>query len=338
MGSTVSGIRKHWAQLAADPEWARRQRRHAAERAERDRLVGERDRAVADAARMTALCRAPASAAGPVLDPRALAALGEPAPAPGPELYLSGEVGYEIVAADLAAQLAQIGGPATVYLSSPGGDAWQGISCYDVLARHAGRVGQVTVVVDALAASAASVLAMGASPGRLLVQPSSMMMVHEAWAFAGGTSADLRDTAVLLDQCSANIAGIYSARTGRPAAEWLAAMKRETWYTADEAVAAGLADSVTGTTAAGDESADDELYAGISAVLLGQLRAAADPDGQRGFHPDGRPVTREERRAAFEAYARAQAARKAASNGRAFNSAHPEVHASEFVRRMFGLD
>jgi ATP-dependent protease ClpP protease subunit len=330
MGIVTSGQQARWDRLSADPV---RRARLAAEAAQ------ERDRRAQ--ARLVREIRTRRADFADSLDlwPAVRDAL---APAAGPVLHLYGEVGWEIRADDLAASLAQLGGQdVTVYLSSPGGEAAGGIDCYSVLARHGG---QVTVVVDALAASAASVIAMGASPGRLLVGPSSLLMVHEAWMFTGGPASELRAAADVCDKMSSNIASIYAARSGLPAAYWLAAMENETWMTSQEAVDEGLADAVVAGAAVspagdGDEELGDSEIAVIANVLRGQLMAMADPGGpQRGFHPDGRPVTREERRAAFEAYARAQAQRKAPGNGRAFNAAHPDADVSPWVKRMFGLD
>src|SRR5260221_5804427 len=69
-----------------------------------------------------------------------------------------------------------------------------------------------------------------------------MMMIHDAFGLCQGDAADMGKMAQRLGDVSDNIAGIYAARSGQPADEWRAAMLRETWYTAEEAVAAGLAD------------------------------------------------------------------------------------------------
>ncbi len=67
-------------------------------------------------------------------------------------------------------------------------------------------------------------------------------MVHDAWGLCVGSAADMLEAADLLDKTSDNIAAIYARRTRLPAWSWRDAMRAETWYTADEAVAAGLAD------------------------------------------------------------------------------------------------
>jgi ATP-dependent protease ClpP protease subunit len=115
------------------------------------------------------------------------------------------------------------------------------VAVYSALRR---RPGTVTVVVDGLAASIATVIAMAASPGQIIISEGSLMMIHTAWADCAGDADELRAMADVLDKASDSIAGIYAARTGLPASAWRSAMASETWYSAREAVAAGLADRV----------------------------------------------------------------------------------------------
>jgi ATP-dependent protease ClpP protease subunit len=78
-----------------------------------------------------------------------------------------------------------------------------------------------------------------------VMQPGSFMMVHEAFGGCVGDAAELAAMSAVLDKISDNIAQIYASRTRRgTAADWRAAMAQESWYTADEAVGAGLADAV----------------------------------------------------------------------------------------------
>ena len=148
---------------------------------------------------------------------------------------------FGITAEQLVSELAQITGDLEVHINSPGGDTFDGIAIMNALRQHQG---QVTVMVDGLAASAASVIAMAAAPGRLIMNPGSMMMIHNAWGMSIGNASDMRQMADLLDQVSGNIADIYAARGGGTAADWQASMNAETWYKAQEAVDAGLADKI----------------------------------------------------------------------------------------------
>ena len=124
-----------------------------------------------------------------------------------------------------------------LHLNSPGGDAWDGIAIMNALRQHRATV---QVVVDGMAASAASVIAMAGD--EIVMARGSQMMVHDARGICVGWARDMAKTAELLDKLSNNYASIYAARAGGTRDEWRAVMLEETWYDANEAVAAGLAD------------------------------------------------------------------------------------------------
>jgi len=149
---------------------------------------------------------------------------------------------WGVSAAEVASALDELGDVSTidVRLNSPGGDYFEGVSIAHALARHPA---QVTVHVDGLAASAASVIAMGGD--RIVMAQGSQMMIHEASSVAFGGASEMRRTADMLDQTNDDIAAMYAQRTGGDVATWRAAVAAETWYTAPQAVAAGLADEVT---------------------------------------------------------------------------------------------
>jgi ATP-dependent protease ClpP protease subunit len=129
-----------------------------------------------------------------------------------------------------------------VRINSEGGDVFEAITIYNRLAD----LRRVSVTVDGLAGSAASVVAMAASPGLLAMAPHSRLMIHEAHFYGpSGTAAELSAMAALLDGLSDEIAKVYAHRSGKPAAYWRDRMRAETWFTAAQAVAEGLADYVT---------------------------------------------------------------------------------------------
>ncbi|MFC7817562.1 head maturation protease, ClpP-related [Streptomyces sp. NPDC057367] len=132
-------------------------------------------------------------------------------------------------------------------VNSPGGQVYEGIAIANALRSHPA---SVTVQVDGIAASIASVIAMAGD--RVRMMPNAMIMVHDASGLTVGNAADHRDTADLLDKISGNIADAYAARAGGTRDEWRQVMVAETWYTAEEAVAAGLADEVVPTPKRGD--------------------------------------------------------------------------------------
>lgn len=130
-------------------------------------------------------------------------------------------------------------GDVTVRINSPGGDVREGIAILSALRLHNG---QVNVQIDGLAASAASFIAMAGDT--IVMMPNTEMMIHDASMITWGNASDLRADADFLDRVSGNIADVYAQRTGTDVASWRAAMLAESWYSAQEAVDAGLADSV----------------------------------------------------------------------------------------------
>jgi ATP-dependent protease ClpP protease subunit len=146
---------------------------------------------------------------------------------------------WGISAQEFCDELAAIEGDVEVHINSPGGLAFDGMTIYNALAS---RSGGVKTVVDGLAASAASTIAMAGRPR--VMSPGSMMMIHDASGLCIGNELDMLDTAKLLGKLSGNIASIYAAHSGTPADQWRETMRGEGWYTAQEAVDAGLADEV----------------------------------------------------------------------------------------------
>jgi ATP-dependent protease ClpP protease subunit len=141
-------------------------------------------------------------------------------------------------------------------LNSPGGDAWDGLAIHNALRAHPATV---TVTVDGMAASAASLVAMGGD--RVLMNRGSQMMVHDAWGMAIGNAADMLKTAEMLGKISDSYADVYAAKAGGDRAEWRAVMRAETWYTAQEAVDSGLADATVDDQPPTDAAARFDLTA-----------------------------------------------------------------------------
>lgn len=156
------------------------------------------------------------------------------------------EIGcFGVTAQDFIRELGAIEGDIELHLSTPGGDVFDGLAIYSALKQ---RSGTIAVVVDSLAASMGSVIAMAASPGQLTIMPNASMMIHDVSGYCAGTQQDMIDAARLLDSMSNNTASIYADRTGKPVNHWRAAMLAETWYIGKAAVDAGLADRVVSTS------------------------------------------------------------------------------------------
>lgn len=126
-----------------------------------------------------------------------------------------------------------------LHVNSPGGEVFDGIAILNALRNHPARV---IAVVDGLAASAASFIAAGAD--EVVMGRNAQMMIHDARGITLGNAADMQQMADLLNRLSDNIANVYASKAGGTVANWRQAMLAETWYSAEEAVTAGLADRV----------------------------------------------------------------------------------------------
>ena len=128
----------------------------------------------------------------------------------------------------------------TVRINSPGGSCFEGLAILNLLRAHPARV---TAVVDDIAASAASFIATGCD--ETVMSPGTTMMIHDPWSSAWGCNADeMRKAAGILDKIASSMADLYADAAGGTADAWRAVMVEETWYTAEEAVTAGLAQRV----------------------------------------------------------------------------------------------
>ncbi|HAT6624284.1 TPA: Clp protease ClpP [Corynebacterium striatum] len=152
---------------------------------------------------------------------------------------------YEDVEPGLAdrivSELKQAGGEnVTLHVNSYGGDVFEGKTVMHQLRKYEGAV---TAIVEGVAASAASFIVVGGAT-RVIMAKGSRMMVHNALSMAFGNANELDRLSEQLRGQSQDIAEIYAERSGKPVDEWLAAMDEETWFTAEQAVTAGLADAV----------------------------------------------------------------------------------------------
>ena len=127
-----------------------------------------------------------------------------------------------------------------LHINSPGGEVWDAMAIVNQLRRHPAKV---VAVVDGIAASAASVIA--ATADECVMGVGAQLMVHDAWNIAIGDESDMLTMAARLSKDSNSVAAIYAGKAGGTTEDWRALMRAETWYTAAEAVEAGLADRTT---------------------------------------------------------------------------------------------
>ncbi|WP_372898362.1 head maturation protease, ClpP-related [Stieleria sp.] len=170
---------------------------------------------------------------------------------------------------DFAAMLGEMDGKdLSITIKSDGGDVFEGLSIYNQLKSYPGKV---SIVIDALAASIASVIVMAAD--ELSIHEGSMLMIHNPWTVAAGDAKEFRGVADVLDLIGEQIAGIYAKRSGRDADEFLAIMERDTYIPASEAMALGLVDSVIGDESKPEKPKAVATAAGFVANAKRRLRA-----------------------------------------------------------------
>jgi len=162
-----------------------------------------------------------------------------------------------------------------VHVNSPGGEAMEGVAILNLLRQHSAHY---VAIVDGVAASAASFIAAGAD--EVVMSPNSEMFVHRAWGMVVGNAEDMTSFAGELDHLDRNLASIYAKKAGGTVDEWLAAMTAETWFSADEAVAAGLADRVDGEAATTEAKNrfDLSIFKNSRRESSGAQHPDADPD------------------------------------------------------------
>lgn len=148
---------------------------------------------------------------------------------------------FGVWASELVEQLDAITAPELeLRVNSPGGDVFEGLAIMNSLRAHPARV---VAYVDGLAASAASYIVVGGAD-EVVMGLGTELMIHNPSAMTYGDAALHRDSAERLDSIADNLASIYASRAGGEVSAWRAAMAAETWYSAAEAVTAGLADRV----------------------------------------------------------------------------------------------
>lgn len=175
-----------------------------------------------------------------------------------PEILIYEEIGgsFGVSAEDFINELNAIeADQIDVRINSPGGSVFDAIAIYNAIVRHPANI---TTYVDALAASAASIVAMAGDEVVMMV--GSQLMIHDAMGGEAGNAKDMRAMAKFLDEQSDNLAGIYAVKGGEDAKYWRNLMLAETWMQSGEAVELKLADRVferPAKTESGDPSTED---------------------------------------------------------------------------------
>ena len=144
-------------------------------------------------------------------------------------------------------------GDITVWINSPGGDCVAAAQIYNMLSDYAGKV---TVKIDGIAASAASVIAMAGDT--VFVSPVSMLMIHNPATIAWGDHAEMQKAIDMLDQVKESIINAYVVKTGLSRSKLSHLMDAETWMDANKAVELGFADEIMTRPTAEPEEPEEE--------------------------------------------------------------------------------
>ncbi len=161
------------------------------------------------------------------------------------ELYFSGPIseeswyGDELTPALFKQELSQHPGNLTVWLNSCGGDVFAASQIYTMLKNHRGKI---TVKIDALAASAASVVAMAGD--ETYITPTGLLMIHQPSTIAMGDTATMEKTITILNEIKESIINAYELKTGLSRAKLSKMMTDETWLNAKKALQLGFVDGI----------------------------------------------------------------------------------------------
>ena len=147
--------------------------------------------------------------------------------------------GDEVTPALFRDELAKVSGNLTVWLNSPGGDVFAASQIYSMLKSHKGKV---TVKIDGIAASAASVVAMAGD--ETLIAPTALMMIHDPNTCAMGNKADMEKAIILLDEVKESIINAYETKSHLSRNKIAKLMSDETWLNAKKAHEMGFVDGI----------------------------------------------------------------------------------------------
>ncbi|OHR17354.1 head maturation protease, ClpP-related [Streptococcus sp. HMSC078E08] len=167
-------------------------------------------------------------------------------------------------------------GDITLWINSLGGDVFAAAQIYNMLMDYQG---DVHVIIDGLAASAASVIAMAGTT--VSMSPVAMMMIHNPWTFAQGEAKDMAKVIEMLGEIKESIINAYELRTGLSRTKISHLMDSESWFNAKKAVELGFADKVLFEKEETPEQDDQNSYtfSRVTAAhdLVVKLQASLQP-------------------------------------------------------------
>ena len=158
------------------------------------------------------------------------------------DVYIFNEIGtYGITAQDFISDIKDLKDtPINLHVNSIGGDVFDGMAIYNVIKRREART---TVYIEGIAASIATIIALGAD--EVIMAENSLFMIHNAWGGAMGEAKDMRKTADTLEKISSELTDIYMKKTGLSYEALAEMMDEETWLNAQEAFDYGFIDTIS---------------------------------------------------------------------------------------------
>ena len=158
------------------------------------------------------------------------------------DIYIFDEIGnYGVTAKQFISDIKNLKGkPINLRINSLGGDVFDGMAMYNVIKR---REAKTTVYIEGIAASIATIIALGAD--KIVMAENSLFMIHNAWGGTMGDAKDMRKTAETLEKISAELTDIYSKKTGLSNKVIKGMMDEETWLNAEEAYDLGFVDVIS---------------------------------------------------------------------------------------------
>ncbi len=158
------------------------------------------------------------------------------------DVYIFDEIGsYGVTAKQFISDIKDLKDlPINLRINSLGGDVFDGMAMYNVIKR---REAKTTVYIEGIAASIATIIALGAD--EVVMAENSLFMIHNAWGGAMGEAEDMRKTAATLDKISSELTDIYRKKTGLSYDAISNMMSDETWLNAEEAYELGFVDTIS---------------------------------------------------------------------------------------------
>jgi len=208
-------------------------------------------------------------------------------------LYLDGTIAEEswfdddVTPKAFKEELTSGEGNIVIWINSPGGDCVAASQIYAMLMDYKG---DVTVKIDGIAASAASVIAMAGT--KVLMAPTALMMIHNPLTVAIGDSEEMQKAIAMLSEVKKSIINAYEIKTGQSRAKLSHLMDAETWMNANKAIEYGFADGILEDAKKPSEAVVSFAFSrkAVTNSLLNKLNSKPAPASKPEVKPDGRSV------------------------------------------------